>query len=56
MYTGSGSVTAVLGCRRGKTAPLESPEPIGTFGFYHGKRIEGVLVLPPGEYLPSRAE
>ena len=24
------------------------------FGPYYGKRIEGVLVLPPGEYLSSR--
>jgi uncharacterized protein len=26
------------------------------FGPYYGKRIEGVLVLPPGEYLSSRTE
>jgi len=26
------------------------------FGPYYGKRIEGVLVLPPGEYLASRSE
>jgi hypothetical protein len=26
------------------------------FGPYYGKRIEGVLVLPPGGYLASRAE
>ena len=26
------------------------------FGPYFGKRIEGVLVLPPGEYLSSRTE
>ena len=26
------------------------------FGPYYGKRIEGVLVLPPGGYLASRTE
>jgi uncharacterized protein len=26
------------------------------FGPFYGKRIEGVLVLPPGEYLSSRRE
>jgi hypothetical protein len=26
------------------------------FGPYYGKRIEGVLVLPPGEYLSSTTE
>ncbi len=26
------------------------------FGPHYGKRIEGVLVLPPGEYLSSRTE
>jgi hypothetical protein len=26
------------------------------FGPFYGKRIEGVLVLPPGEYLTSRTE
>ncbi len=26
------------------------------FGPYYGKRIEGVLALPPGEYLSSRTE
>ena len=29
---------------------------LGHFGPYYGKRIEGVLVLPPGEYLSSRSE
>jgi uncharacterized protein len=26
------------------------------FGPFYGKRIEGVLILPPGEYLTSRTE
>ena len=26
------------------------------FGPYYGERIEGVLVMPPGEYLSSRPE